>query len=569
MIDPRSIDLGPHAEDAWLRLRHHLGWSQGFALGFLFVANPRLAAAFRWRLERAYRGRVSTLQTLKPASPDVAIDEIMHLVRESPALLDDMAAPLWIELHEHAGDEAWDRARTLVLARLNEHRELLRRRLGRPLILILPQGWQTQARQIAPDLWFIRDFSLEVAAAATSMTDQFPQLEKSPAIEGEYLSRFSNHSLVNEWGRLKGNKDFDKPDALLNALITGWRAIDFLLDQRRIDDAYAIANEILALTRQGSESDPRVLGISLSKVGDAARALGRLEEAERVYAESLAVMRDLRQRLGDIPEVLCDLSVALDRVGDAARALGRVEEAERAYAESLAVMRDLRQRLGDTPKVLRDLSIALNNMGDTAHALGQLEEVERVYAESLAVMRNLRQHLGDTPEVLRDLSVALDRVGDAARALGRLEEAERAYTESLAVRRVLRQRLDDTPEKLRDLSVSLSKVGDAASALGRLEEAERAYAESLVVSRALHQRLGDTPEVLRDLSILLNKVGNAASALGRLEEARNAYQEAATLLRRLDHVFPGQEYASWLTDVEAKYQTTASTQAQGSGDCPS
>ena len=388
MTDPRSIDLGPHAEDAWLRLRHHLGWSQGFALGFLFVANPRLADAFRWRLERAYLGRVSTLQTLKPASPDLAIDEIMRLVRESPALLDDMAAPLWIELHEHAGDKAWDRARTLVLARLNEHRELLRRRLGRPLILILPQGWQAQARQIAPDLWFIRDFSLEVAAAATSIADGPSTVVKSPLIAAEPSEnwwrrllrklwhpsqpRLSDHPLVAEWRRVR-RKDGSDP----NVLNTGWRAIDFLLDQRRIDEACAIANEVLALARQGSESDPR------------------------------------------------------------------------------------------------------------------------------------------------SLSISLERVGDAARALGRLEDAERAYAESLAVRRVLRE------------------------------------------------RLGDTPQVLRDLSISLNKVGDAASALGRLEEALNAYQEAAILLRRLDHVFPGQEYAGWLIDVEAKYQATASAQAQGSGDHPS
>ena len=389
MTDPRSINLGPHAEDAWLRLRHHLGWSQGFALGFLFVANPRLADAFRWRLERAYLGRVSTLQTLKPASPDLAIDEIMRLVRESPALLDDMAAPLWIELHEHAGDKAWDRARTLVLARLNEHRELLRRRLGRPLILILPQGWQAQARQIAPDLWFIRDFSLDVAAAATSIADEpSTVVKKSPVVAAEPSKsgwrrllrklwhpsqpRFPDHPLVAEWRRVR-RKDGSDP----NVLNTGWRAIDFLLDQRRIDEAYAIANEVLALTRQGSESDPRSLSVSLNKVGDAAHALGRLEDAERAYAESLAVMRVLRERLGD------------------------------------------------------------------------------------------------------------------------------------------------------------------------------------------------TPQVLRDLSVSLNKVGDAASALGQLEEARNAYQEAATLLRRLDHVFPGQEYASWLTDVEAKYQATASAQAQGSGDHPS
>ncbi len=96
----------------------------------------------------------------------------------------------------------------------------------------------------------------------------------------------------------------------------------------------------------------------------------------------------------------------------------------------------LRERLGDTPEVLRDLSVSLDKVGDATRARGRLEEAERAYAESLAVRRVLRQRLGDTPEVLRDLSVSLNKVGDAARARGRLEEAERAYAESPAVRRL-------------------------------------------------------------------------------------------------------------------------------------
>ena len=351
MIDPQSIDLGPEAENAWLRLRHHLDWSQGFALGFLFAANPRVADAFRWRLERVYQSQVSKLETLQPASPAAALDDILHRVRESLALLDDMAAPLWIELHDHTGDEAWDRARTLILARLNEHRELLRRRLGRPLILILPQGWQAQARQIAPDLWFIRDFSLEVAAAM-AMTEGTSVIAESPFAVAEpskswwrrllrkllhpFQPRFPDHPLVTEWRRVRRKGGSDP-----NVLNAGWRAIDFLLGQRRIDEAYAIANEVLTLSRRGSESDPRSLSIALGWVGDAASALGRLEEAERAYAESLGVRRDLRRRLGDTPEVLRDLSVSLDRVGDAARALGRLEEARNAYCEAVALLRRL------------------------------------------------------------------------------------------------------------------------------------------------------------------------------------------------------------------------------------
>ena len=88
------------------------------------------------------------------------------------------------------------------------------------------------------------------------------------------------------------------------------------------------------------------------------------------------------------------------------------------------------------------------------------------------------------------------------------------------------------------------------------------------VSRVLRERLGVRTAVLRRFSsVALERVGDAAKRPEPAAEALNAYQEAATLLRRLDHVFLD-KICDWLTDVEAKCQTTASAQAQ-KGDHPS
>ncbi len=63
---------------------------------------------------------------------------------------------------------------------------------------------------------------------------------------------------------------------------------------------------------------------------------------------------------GNSDEVLRDLSISLDKVGDVAQALGNLTEAQQAYSESLLIMRQQRDRLGDSPEVLRDLSVSLN-----------------------------------------------------------------------------------------------------------------------------------------------------------------------------------------------------------------
>ncbi|MBM3226947.1 MAG: tetratricopeptide repeat protein, partial [Candidatus Tectomicrobia bacterium] len=79
----------------------------------------------------------------------------------------------------------------------------------------------------------------------------------------------------------------------------------------------------------------------------------------------------------------------VDRVGATAQALGQWAEAEAAYRESLGLRRQQRERLGETPETVRDLSIALNRVGATAQALGQWEDARQLYQEALLLGRRL------------------------------------------------------------------------------------------------------------------------------------------------------------------------------------
>jgi tetratricopeptide (TPR) repeat protein len=105
------------------------------------------------------------------------------------------------------------------------------------------------------------------------------------------------------------------------------------------------------------------------------------------------VMERIRRPAAVLTEVQAplwlDLSIALNKVGDVARALGRLEEAEAAYRESLELRRARRQRVGDTPEVMRDLSISLYNAGSVARELGRLDEAIEQYGESLSLRRKL------------------------------------------------------------------------------------------------------------------------------------------------------------------------------------
>jgi tetratricopeptide (TPR) repeat protein len=287
-----------------------------------------------------------------------------------------------------------------------------------------------------------------------------------------------------------------------------------------------------------------------------------------VCRESLALRRQLVERLGGTPESLRDLSVSLDNVGGVAQAQGDWTEAESVYRESLALRRQLVERLGGTPESLRDLSVSLDNLGRVAQAQGDWTQAESVYRESLALRRQLVERLGGTPESLRDLSVSLNNSaawrrrratglrprasiakawrsdassssGSAARrsrcatcrcrsttsaawrrrrATGRRPRA--VYRESLALSRQLVERLGGTPESLRDLSVSLNNLGRVAQAQDEWTQADAICRESLALSRQVVERLGGTPVSLRDLSVSLHNLGRVARGAGRLDAGR-------------------------------------------------
>ena len=345
-----SLALSVQGEAHWQSLRYHVEWAEGFALIVLFSSNPALYGLLRERLVNIYRTRVSHLQEVAPRSADTLVEEVMALIRTPSPLHDAAVAPLWLDVTTN-GDAAWERARANLVARLNEHRELLRHRLPRPVILLLPAGYRQRLRTFAPDLWSIRDFSLELDEQEMLRHEATPIGERDPAMgiprEIDTVSRssqvptFFEEAQWLEWERLQQRGVRNR-----EMLLAGWRAIEAALSARQLQRAVQIAAEVLNIARE--------LGL---------------------------------QR--ETPETVRDLSITLNRVGATAQALGQWAEAEAAYRESLGLMRQQRERLGETPETVRDLSIALNRVGATAQALGQWEDARQLYQEALLLGRRL------------------------------------------------------------------------------------------------------------------------------------------------------------------------------------
>ena len=406
-----TLQLDAATERVAVNLLRHLEWQpDGFSLIFLFAdVGPSLQLA-DWLDERlALQGRPLHRQSAKDTfvhSPEAAVDALMAELPEMSA----RPGATWFQLQRHPSDTQWNRGRRLFLARLNERRFLLERDLHRPLVLVLPADFRAEARSIAPDIWHVRALSEELRAPVPASTSAAPA-ERS--IPNELPASAAATPAHDEYQRTVITVGAER-----SSMKTARAATRELLDAGRPGDAQRVAVEALEWARQRAASAAtdgahRDLTLALDNLGQVATVRGDWAEAEAVYRESLALRRQLVERLGGTPEALRDLSISLDNVGQVARAQGDWSQAEAVYRESLALRRQLVERLGGTPEALDDLADSLLNVAsvppETANLraeaaqiyetlAGRFPGVER-YAERVAALRGENPHPPQTESV--------------------------------------------------------------------------------------------------------------------------------------------------------------------------
>ncbi len=175
------ISLGREGEAEWWRLRRQLDLAELFWLGFLFTADPLVAAVLRRRTADVLRSSALTLLELRPTTPEMLQASLVELLQAPTHGI----GCVWLEAlrTDRTGETAgqWSTAWAALLLRLNERRDRLRRRLPCGLLLVMPTGFKDLARRAAPDFWSVRGMVLEprspvalsrAAPAATVISEQ-------------------------------------------------------------------------------------------------------------------------------------------------------------------------------------------------------------------------------------------------------------------------------------------------------------------------------------------------------------------------------------------------------------
>ena len=388
--------------------------------------------------------------------------------RPSP-LYEEMSSPLWIELN-HGSDKSWTENQLNLLLRLNENRELTRSTLKRALVIVMPGNLASRVKDIAPDLWSIRGFSLDLddveagneGHTGTRVDEGKQWLYDSPLKRGDAL--LWEASSVKEWVRLKG-----KPETGSNVVHAGYKAVDIAISLCCYQEALKIAEELLDLTRENIKhaSDNKSvllweLSAALDRVGVANLSLNNLTAAIAACRESLKIRRNILHEYGKAPQALRDISVSLNKVADVEIQSGLINDALLNYKESLKIRRNILYEYGKAPQALRDISVSLDNVANVEIQFGLINDALLNYKESLKIRRNILHEYGKAPQALRDISVSLERIGNAESKAEHRKEAKAAYDESLSIAKRLNHVFPENHQIKEDLSrveIALKNMG--------------------------------------------------------------------------------------------------------------
>jgi tetratricopeptide (TPR) repeat protein len=411
-------DLSRAAEAEWTVLERHLQLAGGFWLGFVFSPSAVPVEVMRARTAQTMEAEGRSFVLLAAETPDELLAVLGKLL--APEAL--AAGCVWVEAIREdppgVTDGPWARAWQTLLLRMNERRDMYRKRLPGGLMLAGPPGVKTWVREGASDLWSVR--VIVVALAPEARIEPFPLGATSLRGPGEAAGSADAGFALAEAER-RGKRGGGAAITQAAALV---RAAKELVAEGRAEAAEKAAREAAELLR-GVEAPALDYAEALATLAAAERAIGgstangavareAVDGAAKYIAEALRLAEGAEVR-GVIEWYALDVEIALTR-GDRARAR---QMAGKAVA--------LARRLGG------DVVGNLVRAGDLARAEGEIGVAKEAYDEALALARKRLARSGaeDPAEAREKLSALLLKLAEVNREQGNDATARAAHDEAL------------------------------------------------------------------------------------------------------------------------------------------
>jgi tetratricopeptide (TPR) repeat protein len=220
--------------------------------------------------------------------------------------------------------------------------------------------------------------------------------------------------------------------------------------------------------------------------------------------------------------------------------MGRLQQAEKDYDQSLSIQKQLTADFPSRPEFRQELALSHNNHGVVLSETGRRQEAQKDYDQALSIYMQLAADFPSRPEFRHELARSHNSRGVLLDSMGRLQEAEKDYDQSLSIKKQLVADFPSRPEFRNELAGSHNNRGNLMHETGRLQEAEKDYDKALSIYKQLAAEFPSRREFRHRLAASHNNRGIVLREAGRLNEAQKDHDQALVICKQLAAEFPNQ-----------------------------
>ena len=388
-------ELSGQAE--WQKLLRLFQLSEGFSLLVLLVLDVDGAALCQRELEQQLKKEGKQLFAIEIPTPEALRLLPSSLLETDPPA---NAGCVWIATVEpdYGKDyPAWRDAAQFTFARLNAHRNSIRRHFNLPLVFVGAPWLQEVMREIAPDLWSVRTLVFRIEPPPQSTAEQLVSEPAKFDLDHDKSGADPIFAL-KEAEKLRG-----EPGKELSLARLLYRAGEGFASRHEWPSARKAYAEALELN-QRAEAAPDVLIANLDGLAIACTVTGHYRDSISYLERELNIAREIGDQRHQ--------GKALGNLGVAYYSLGDPRKASEFFAQQLVITREIRDRRGE--------GNALGNLGNAYYSLGEPQKAIEFYEQLLNIAREIGDRRGEG-NALFNSAIALDKLGDRPQAIARAE----------------------------------------------------------------------------------------------------------------------------------------------------
>lgn len=308
---------------------------------------------------------------------------------------------------------------------------------------------------------------------------------------------------------------------------------DKLDEVNRLDILDEVADHVMGYwDAQGSDTTVAGGGKhakALLLIGQVRLTQGRMDDADKAFAESLAIARATAARQPDNPDLQMAVVDAYSFQGLSQWQRGDIDAALVRFDRALPIVTRVVQAHPGNDDWQERLAWAYNNRGHLREARGQLDLAGSDYVAVLGIAQALSKRQPGNPDSKKRLAYAHDSMGQLSYKQGNLMDAERHYAAERALFRAL---LADDPRNnatKASLAVADTYFAHVAESLGHLDAAQESLRRAHDVGDAmLAENPGDV-DLAGDLASYCRRLARVLRLQGDPVAARRMLARAATL----------------------------------------